>query len=206
VNLNPLRQLQLTSVVIDNFMADPDAIRDFALKQQFHEDKRYFRGQRTASKFIWPGLRERLETVLGKKISPDWHTHATNGVFQICVGGDQIVYHSDLNTHAAILYLTPNAPPEAGTTLYQSKAMGGRTVDEVLRKNKLGPEHSFTTAQAFYDGKLLDPTAWEVVDVIGNRYNRLAIWDARLVHAASAYFGSTKETGRLFQMFFFDAE
>ena len=37
-------------------------------------------------------------------------------------------------------------------------------------------------------------------------FNRLVIWDAHLIHSATDYFGHSPETGRLFQMFFFDSE
>lgn len=198
-------QSRLTAVVADDFLENPDEVRAFALGQEFAADNRYFRGQRTKTRHLWPGMRERLESLIGKKIDPNWGDHATNGVFQFCVGGDQVVFHSDDNTHAAVLYLTPNAPPEAGTTLYRSKQLKGRTVDEVLDRNKFPPGMKGHVETEFYGGKLLDPTAWEVVDVLGNRYNRLVVWDAKLVHSASCYFGSTKETGRLFQMFFFNA-
>lgn len=194
-----------TAVVVDDFLLNPDEVRQFALTQEFAADNRYFRGQRTKTKHIWPGMREQLERILGKTIRPTWTEHATNGVFQFCVGGDQIVFHSDRNTHAAVLYLTPNPPPEAGTTLYRSKTLKGRTIGEVLARQNVGPEMAEHVSKQMYDGKLLDPTAWEVVDVFGNLYNRLVVWDARLVHSASCYFGTTKETGRLFQMFFFDA-
>jgi len=50
----------------------------------------------------------------------------------------------------------------------------------------------------------LDPSVFECVDVVGNIYNRLILFDSRMIHAASAYFGDMKENGRLFQLFFFD--
>jgi hypothetical protein len=52
----------------------------------------------------------------------------------------------------------------------------------------------------------LDGTQFDVVDVVGNKYNRLVLFDAQLIHAASEYFGNSIENGRLFQMFFFDLE
>lgn len=195
-----------TAVVVDDFLLNPDQVREFALKQEFAADNRYFRGQRSKTRHVWPGMREQLERVLGKAISPAWTEHATNGVFQFCVGGDQVVFHSDQNTHAAVLYLTPNAPPEAGTTLYRSKQLKGRTVEEVMAQRNVGPAMAEHVARQMYGGKLLDPTAWEVVDVFGNLYNRLVVWDARLVHSASCYFGNTKENGRLFQIFFWNCE
>ena len=32
------------------------------------------------------------------------------------------------------------------------------------------------------------------------------MWDAKTIHAATEYFGTSKETGRLFHMFFFNAK
>ena len=40
------------------------------------------------------------------------------------------------------------------------------------------------------------------MDKIGNIYNRLILFDAKSIHAASEYFGNYKENGRLFQLFF----
>lgn len=201
--------IRRTAIIVDDFLTDPDSVRKFALSREFKADNNYFRGQRSTTVHLWPGMKETLERLLGLRIR-NWEKHTTNGVFQFCVGGDQIVYHSDHNTYAAVLYLTPDPPPEAGTTLYRSRKLKGRTVEESCRMQGVACNDNslFTAALAaqMYEGKLLDPTAWEVVDVIGNRYNRLVIWDAKLVHSASCYFGSTKENGRLFQMFFFDAE
>jgi transcription antitermination factor NusA-like protein len=57
-----------------------------------------------------------------------------------------------------------------------------------------------------YGGKLLDRNAWELVDTVGNVFNRLVIFDSKLIHAASEYFGSNIHDSRLFHLFFFDAE
>lgn len=193
-----------TAVILDDVLANPDEVREFALKLNYQGDDRYFRGQRSTSAHPWPVVQGLVEDSL-RAYTDGWKTaNPTNGVFQFCVGGDQIVYHSDDNTHAAVLYLTPDAPPESGTTLYRSKKLKGRTVEEVLAARGLAKVFAGDIGKSMYDGKLLDPTAWEVVDVFGNRYNRLVIWDAKLVHSASCYFGDSKETGRLFQMFFFN--
>nr|BDD46030.1 hypothetical protein 7 [bacterium] len=50
----------------------------------------------------------------------------------------------------------------------------------------------------------LDGTPFEPVDVLGNVYNRLVIFDASCIHSASEYFGTVMENSRLWQMFFFD--
>jgi hypothetical protein len=196
-----------TVIVVDDFLDDPDSARRLALSLNYQADNRYFRGQRSTTPVIWPGMKEEIERLLQHKIVTKlWNNHATNGVFQFCVGGDQIVYHSDENYYAAVLYLTPNAPPEAGTKLFRSRANRCRSVQEAMGGKFLGSMMVSAIQTTMYQGKLLDPTAWEEVDSIGNRYNRLVIWNAQLVHAAGCYFGDSMETGRLFQMFFFDLE
>ena len=55
-----------------------------------------------------------------------------------------------------------------------------------------------------YAGGFFDRTKFELVDSIGNVFNRLFIFDAQNIHAASEYFGQTKEDSRLFHIFFFD--
>jgi hypothetical protein len=54
-------------------------------------------------------------------------------------------------------------------------------------------------ASGFYDS-----TKFHIADSAANIYNRLVIMDARMIHSAGAYFGNSKETGRLIHLFFFD--
>ena len=46
-------------------------------------------------------------------------------------------------------------------------------------------------------------TPFELVDKIGNKFNRCVIMDAKLIHAASQYFGDDIKNDRLFQIYFF---
>ena len=135
-----------------------------------------------------------------------WTEHGTSGVSQYCIGGDQIVYHSDEQKYAGVLFLTPDAPPATGTTMVRSRATKGRTVAESMAIGRVASEYAPRIEADMYKGKLLDPTAWEPVDTIGNVYNRLVLWDARMAHHATNYFGSSLQNGRLFQLFFFDAD
>lgn len=204
-NINPRQNRSV--IVVDDFLTDPEHIRFCALSLDYYADSNYFRGKRTATAYRTDELRVAFEHILGKKIT-NWE-HPVNGVFQYCVAGEQLVYHSDGNTHAAVLYLTPDAPVHSGTTIYRSKSNKARSVSEAV-KAKYGNEVCDPTSvnevvQEMYGNKLLDRTAWEEVDEIGNRYNRLVIWDASLVHAPTDYFGHDINTGRLFMMFFFDA-
>lgn len=188
-------------VVVDGFYSDPDSMRRLALEQDFFESS-YHKGKRTRKQFLFPGLKERFEGLLQRAIVR-WETYDMNGVFQYCVAGDPLVIHSDLQTHAAAIYLTPNAPPESGTSFWRSR---GYPLDRAPSE-EMAAKFGKTAAEvehAMYYGKLFDFTAWDTVDSVGNVYNRLVLWNGRKVHSATNYFGNTRENGRLFQIFFFD--
>mgnify|MGYP006891309455 FL=1 len=51
-----------------------------------------------------------------------------------------------------------------------------------------------------------DYTKWELVDTVGNVYNRLVLYRGDIFHASLDYFGHDNESGRLFQTFFFSTE
>ena len=179
-------------LVIDHFYENPDKVREFALQCNFQYHPTYHKGCRTDACYLFTGLKERFEQLIGRKIR-DWEHYGTNGCFQYCIKGDETVYHSDTQQYAGVLYLTPDAPPKAGTGLYRSR---------ITKKMKYAPEEYHTV---FRNGHL-DETDFEMVDQIGNVYNRLILFDAKCLHAGINYFGTNKEDGRLFQLFFFDLE
>jgi hypothetical protein len=178
-------------VVVDDFYKFPDKIRQFALSQDFQEHPNNHKGKRTDKVFPFPNLKQRFERILGCRIK-NWEEHSVNCCFQSCLGGDQLVYHFDIQEYAGLIYLTPDAPPEAGTTFYRSK---------ITKRMKV--HNDFETV--FKTG-VLDPSQFDIVDVVGNKYNRLVLFDAQMIHAASSYFGNHLHNGRLFQIFFFDLD
>ena len=137
-------------------------------------------------------MKESFENILNCKIK-NWEKYHINGCFQICVGGDQLVYHFDDQEYAGIIFLTPDAPPQTGTSFYRSRHTKKMKCDN-------------TDENVVFKNGYLDSTEFEVVDVVGNIYNRLVLFDSKMFHAASNYFGKNLENGRLFQLFFFDLE
>ena len=192
-------------VVQDDFYSDPDAIRQLALDQEFAEHPQYHKGLRTEKRFLFPNVKERFQELLGGAEITTWIQDRQNGVFQYCTENDKVVYHSDAQAYAAVVYLTPDAPLNAGTSLYRSKVTGLRRPPTQEDANRIGATVTELEEQTYRD-KLLDPKFWELVDTVGNVYNRLVIWDAKLIHAATSYFGQNANNGRLFQLFFFDVK
>jgi hypothetical protein len=114
-----------------------------------------------------------------------------NGKYQYCYNYEPLVYHCDNQRWAAAIYLTPDAPIETGTTLWRHKNLKTRSQRDPL------------IIQSFDKGHL-EKSPYEAVDVAGNIFNRLVIWDAHAIHSASQYCGETLQDSRLFQIFFFD--
>lgn len=182
-------------IVIDNFYDDPHLVREVALKQSYDSDLRFYKGRRTSQKFLAPGTKQVFEQFLGKRITA-WEEHGWNGIFQYCTAEDALVIHSDQQSFAGVVFLSPDAPPQTGTSFYRSK-----------KYPQIRSTHSDqSNYNEVYQNDYYDKTRFELVDNVGNVFNRLVLWDARLIHSASEYFGNNKENSRLFHLFFFDTE
>lgn len=192
-------------LVVDNFYKDPDAIRALALQQEFIEDIAHYKGKRTAA-HLFPYVREEFQRLLNTTIVNWQRQDNANGVFQYCHAQDPLVIHSDAQAYAGAIYLTPDAPLESGTWFYRSKATGLRAAPTQADSDRLKIEVS-TLEQMTYTDKLYDQTAWELTDRVANVYNRLVLWNAKLIHSPGLYFGPNDPAkSRLFQVFFFDVE
>jgi len=191
-------------IVVDDFYADPDMVRDYAMNNLNYNPSGYHKGERSDSKFILNGTKERFEQIIGKKIIRWNYEHYANGVFQFCTADQPIVYHVDQQMYAAMVYLTPDAPPNTGTAMYRSKVNGIRKFPG--DKSRMSQEYVDTfrgnsSEMNFYDG-----TNFEKIDDVGNVYNRLVIFNSEQLHAATEYFGDAIDNARFFHMFFFDVE
>jgi hypothetical protein len=179
-------------VVVDDFLDNPDRARAIALAQPFV--KMHSAGLRTQSRFLHIApYREAFEALLGRRLT-NWDDNKANGRFQVCLEHDPIPYHSDTQSYAGVLFLSPNATMSAGISFFKGRRSGlrRRSPDQALMALTFGADAEFDRSQ------------WEEVDRISNIYNRLVLFDAHLAHGASAYFGTRVENGRLFQNFFFD--
>jgi hypothetical protein len=197
--------MRFNSLTIDNFYTNPDEVREFALKQEFKVRGNY-PGQRTKS-FLTDSLKKKMRDILypfaGEITywgSDDTENNYT-GSFQYTVSEDRSWIHADSTTDwAAVCYLTPDAPLSAGTGIFRHKATGWSHYD-YKRENEPGYVESAPPGN-----EMRDYTKWEMVDRIGNVYNRLIMYRADNYHVSLDYFGQNMNDGRLFQVFFFNTE
>ena len=195
--------MEVNVIITDNFYQDPDSVREFALSQEFGTTGNY-PGNRTES-----FLDDDLKFHINRLVSPhagevtNWGGEYT-GAFQLTTSADRTWIHSDQTTNwAGVCYLTPNAPHTGGTGLFRHKETGyyKSPTDEY---GNLADYESPEMLPLVNDYQ--DYTKWDMVDVVGNVYNRLVLYRGNIFHASLDYFGHDMETGRLFQTFFFDTE
>ena len=100
--------------------------------------------------------------------------------------------------YAGILYLSPQAPENAGTSFYRL-----RYPDGGLGGNLCPPQHA--SLREALGVPSLPPTAWKEDVAVPNVFNRLLVYRGDLVHAATSYFGSDHRSKRLTIVFFWRA-
>jgi hypothetical protein len=147
-----------------------------------------------------PDVRERIGEILGER--PDeatWDTMGDwwNGAFHVQYGGEagrpsSIHHHykeGDVTPRgwSGLVYLSPEAGPEHGTTIWRRKDTG------LCVNTTMGRVSSHA-----YD-------EFELALRVENVYNRLILFREHVLHRAEIGFGSTLEDGRMSQTFFFQS-
>jgi hypothetical protein len=177
-------------IVVDDFYTNAKEVREFILSQDFCVRGNY-PGARTVS-YANESIKWFLEQIVGRKIT--YWPREYNGSFQLTTESDVSWIHRDATQWAAVLFLTPDAPVDGGTAFFRHRETG---------LEECGPEIDAETAKKLDDDSY-NADAWEIVDRIGNKFNRLVVFRGKRSHSSMCHFGTDKASGRLFQVFFFD--
>jgi len=179
-------------VVVEKFLNNPLEHREFALGLEYEKEGSY--GVRSKQAYAYPEYREAFQSILQRQIVT-WEG-GVNGCYQWCDRHQDIVYHADAQQYAGIIFLTPGAPLNSGTSFWRSRNSGERVARGNSQPHTFGPrgEH------------LKDGSQWELVDRVGNVFNRLVLFYGKYIHSASHYFGDDIHDSRLFQVFFFNCK
>ena len=160
--------MQVQCLIVDDFYSNVDEVRNFALQQDFSVNGNY-PGHRTAS-FITDSAKDLIQDIIRPFAgNVTWWGDDYTGSFQYTTASDRSWIHSDYTTNwAGVLYLTPDAPLSAGTGLFKLKENG-------LRSWKNTEHTDEENRNAIHNKYSQDYTKWELVDRIGNVYNRLVL-------------------------------
>ena len=194
--------------LINNFYEDPLKIRNFALKQKFtfrHEisnDSPVYPGSRTKDLF---DLDQNLYHKICEKFASIFHNFAHDQIrWSIATSFQSVtedyeygIIHQDTNTvFAGVLFLTPDAPLNSGTSLFKAnnhfneeKYINALKDNDNRFKNKQPIDSSYHNM-------------FDEIVTVNNVFNSLIIYEGQHYHAANKFFGNTLETSRLTQVFF----
>ncbi len=200
--------IQFPTTVIDNFLEDPDKIRNIALDMKYFES---IDGR-------WPGKRTQDLHLINKEL----HNYLCNKVFSIFYDFVQPVtwklelmfqlidsldeskssafnkgwIHLDNNcAFGGLLYLSPDADPETGTNIYLPKLDLSKEEWDKESTGRQDKKHEFYKdgiKSEEYEREMnkFNNMFLETVNV-KNVYNRLILFDGNSWHGAQNYYTST---------------
>jgi len=189
--------------VLDNYYADPEAVRALALSCRF---ERPFTGQ-------WQGLHslERHPDTrdvffdIARRFPVDGQANwdeiessykfwgrPSAGMFALLLDGqtDTVHFHQRSGAWAAVCYLTLQESCREGIGFYAHKATG-----------RLGALGSSPAERELFRADAPDRTKWTRVKTVDMAFNRMVLFDGRQFHAADDGFGSGPTDGRMAQLF-----
>lgn len=187
-------------IIVDNFFTYPDKIREFGLAQSFYTDPE---GR-------WPGVRtdylhetnpEFCHKLLNKVFSLTQNIHKEPPEYLCSLHFQKVdasykggwVHTDGVDTIAAfIIYLSPDADVNEGTSLYQVK-------DPITHIDSF---HLDKKAETFTNSDLIDShekfrieanAQYKETIFVGNSYNRLFMFDGSTYHGAKDFVSPTND-------------
>lgn len=198
--LVPSLRMKSEIIVTDNFYEDPNTVRSYALRQKYVtiDDKHI--NNRTQKAFMPSWIQSTFEKILNKSIRK---FEPLSGVFTYKTANDRPFYHFDQQEYTGMICLSPQAPANTGISTYKSK------ITELTHCATPADAHSRNVTTDYlnnqsFNNNFYDSTNMTLIDTIANKYNRLIIYNSKAIHSDTAYFGSDKDTGNLFHVFFFN--
>lgn len=167
--------MKIQTIVIDDFYENPNDIREYALNNFSYQEHCFHPGFRTDNLNI-ENVKNKIESFIGSIFGKIEDIKIN---FQLNTSFEKSWIHKDaINTNiAGVLYLTPDAPVDSGTELFNSPDNNKNLSDKEFFR-------------------------WKKQIKIGNKYNRLILFNSNIFHKSSNYFGTDRKNGRLVQLFF----
>lgn len=191
--------------VRDDFYADLERVYR-AAKAASYVEHEVATGLRSDTVYHEPGVRKKLERLLGLRITR-WDTDPAdeNGVFYVGAArgrlGEKPGIHIDHPNDdvTVVIYLTPGLPPHCGTSLWQHRRTGLADAATPADARRLGLRYADLLAVFERDARI--HARWIELDRIGYRPNRMVAYPSGAFHSASRHHGSSLANARLYQTF-----
>ena len=178
---------KVKSIVIDDFFPDPDAIRNWGLSLQYYDKDQLMEvaPPQYGLKYYYPGVRSLPLSQLKSPYSEAIQTSIATMSKQFfgLKGQMNIITAFQLTTEQD--YVLNNIHVDSG-----KNSAYPISVASVIY---LTPNAPYDTGTNIYT----DEEPHDLVDSIGNLYNRVTLYKSESYHRANRYFGDNLENGRL---------
>ena len=200
--------MKRTVRIVENFYTNPDNVRERALAMDYSEPE-YVTGWRTQ---VWQprGIKSLIERSFRVRIAywdDSREIEGSNGVFFTAFStgnqAERVKIHFDEppDWMSLLVYLTPAAPVDCGTSFWQHRETGITAKPNSRDAARLGLSLEELKSRVERDG--WNRKSWVEIDRIGNVYGRAVMFPAGLFHSATRHFGHNLNDGRLYQSFHF---
>jgi len=201
--------MQQTAIVIDDFYADPEQVRQAALGLTYPKPSGevFYPGRTSRQALLPPNANEMFsymvrEPIIGARRS-------THGRFRYSLVGA----HRPAEVHidpgkawAGLVYLTPDEYCRGGTEFFRHKKYKSDRAplsdEEAQRIFGMETRGEAVRHLIYDDGHHLD--RWERTMILPMKFNRCVLFRPWLWHTSGVDFGDSIETGRLVQLLFFE--
>ncbi|MET7746275.1 DUF6445 family protein [Streptomyces sp. NPDC005385] len=200
--------MQDRTIVVDNFYVNPGAVRERALRSQYADiSPTDYPGFASRTTIDAQSLRQRFAGLVGAELNVDTARFTWGGFrFITEVSARKSKVHADTAVDwAGMVYLTPDAPMNAGTGFFRHRPSGFATPPTDRQARALG----YCDAAQFDDEVIrqdkADLTQWELIGQVEPVYNRLVLFrGGEQYHAPMGGCGDSPGTARLTHIFFFN--
>jgi hypothetical protein len=196
--------MAISFIVIDDFLADPEEIRQRALGLSYETSGAY-PGRNSIERIKIEGLAEEVSFIVQERLcEPD--PPQSHGKCRLTLASDNEPgrIHVDPSFWSGILYLNRPEDCQGGTEFYRHLPTGTdevqRTIDDL---NRFGYASSSEMSHQILEKDGSDRSKWELTMTVPMRFNRLLLLRPWLWHTSGPGFGDTVENGRLVYLMFF---
>ncbi len=195
-------------LMIDDFLANPDAARTAALGLGYDAANKRgnYPGLLSDRPLAIPGLDETVSRAIGHPVKPapgTSHNHC-----RLTLRGDKGLsgVHIDPCFYSGILFLSLPEDCRGGTDFFRHRRTGLERIPPSLEGVMAAgyADHNALIEQVV-NADTLKPAKWEKSFTAPMRYNRLLLFSPWMFHNSAAGFGDRAENGRLVHLMFFAA-
>jgi hypothetical protein len=201
------------SIIIDDFYADPDSLREQVLQLPLSTLGGNYAGVVTKEGFFTQQHKEMFKEILAvPEVVPGT---SLNGRFRFMKNGDTEKQHIHFDpgqdmAWAGVLFLTLPQHYEHmqtdtncfGTQFWRHRGTGLKSLPLLASERAKYQWNTVDDLKLFLDTEGMDESLWDLTMQVPMKYNRLVLFRPWMFHSPGRWFGDSFENCRLIQTFF----